>query len=147
MRLSHTLLALALAALPRAVPAQATKGLLAVGATIHDSLTARDVLLPTDSTYAQQWRLSGTAGETVTIDLVSDAFDGYAFLLGPGLTGQAAPHDDDSGGHCNARLTVRFPETGDYYVVVTSTNKLATGPFALSVAAGPKPKSLTRCDR
>jgi|SRR5213594_2370277 len=149
MRSSTTLLALALAALPpgsATLPAQATKGALAVGATIRDSLTARDVLLPTDSTYAQQWRLSGIAGETVTIDLVSDAFDGYAFLLGPGLSGQA-PHDDDSGGHCNARLTVRLPETGDYFVVVTSTNKLATGPFVLSVVAGPKPKSLTRCDR
>lgn len=147
MRPSLTLLALA-SLLPGSarLRAQATKGVLAAGATIRDSLTARDVLLPTDSTYAQQWRLGGTAGETVTIDLVSDAFDGYAFLLGPGLSGQP-PHDDDSGGHCNARLTVRLPQTGDYYVVVTSTNKLATGPFALSVAAGSKPKSLARCNR
>src|SRR5205823_1099481 len=80
------------------------KGSIAAGATIRDSLGRRDVLLAAESTYAQQWKLAGVAGQIVTIDLVSEAFDAYAFLLGPGL--DKPPQDDDSGGRCNARLTV-----------------------------------------
>lgn len=124
----------------------APHGTIAVGATIQDTLGEHDMLLAADSTYAQEWRLPGTAGATVTIDVVSETFDPYEFLFGPGLEGEL-PQDDDSGGRCNARLTVRLPQGGDYYIVVTSTNKLATGPFTLSVTAGPKPKSLARCDR
>ena len=125
-------------------PAQ-PKGSITAGATIRDSLGRRDVLLAAESTYAQQWKLAGTAGQIITIDLVSEAFDAYAFLLGPGL--DKPPQDDDSGGRCNARLTVRLPQTGDYTIVVTSTDKLATGPFSLSVSVGAKPKSLTPCPR
>ena len=111
------------------------KGAIAPGATIRDSLGARDLVLAAESTYAQPWRLAGA----------SDAFDAYEFLLGPGL--DRPPQDDDSGGRCNARLTVRLPRTGDYTIVVTSTDKFATGPFSLSVSVGTKPKSLSPCPR
>src|SRR5437667_2001738 len=121
------------------------KGAIAPGATIRDSLGARDLVLAAESTYAQPWRLAGAAGEIVTIDLTSDAFDAYEFLLGPGL--DRPPQDDDSGGRCNARLTVRLPRTGDYTIVVTSTDKFATGPFSLSVSVGTKPTSLSPCPR
>ena len=119
---------------------------IAVGDTVRDSLSRRDTRLPAESTYAQQWRLAGRAGQTVTIDLAATAFDAYAFLVGPGFE-TAAPQDDDSGGHCNARLTVRLPRTGNYFIVVTSSERLATGAFTLSVVAGRKPRSLAPCDR
>lgn len=122
------------------------KGVIAVGGTVRDSLGRGDVVLPAESTHAQAWRLSGTAGETITLDLISQAFDAYVFLLGPGLEGEL-PQDDDSGGDCNARLTVRLPRTGTYQIVVTSTDKFATGPFTLSVTAGARPKSLSPCRR
>src|SRR3989442_5520570 len=83
------------------------KRTIAVGDTVRDSLTRRDALLPAESTYAQQWRLAGTAGKTVTIDVARVAFDAYAFLLGPGFE-TAAPPDDDSGGPRNGQLTVRM---------------------------------------
>jgi hypothetical protein len=140
---------LALVLLPSAAAAQGrptSHGTLALGDTVRDSLTRRDVLLAAESTYAQEWRLAGHAGETVTIDLASGAFDAYAFLLGPGFEG-ASPQDDDSGGRCNARLTVRLPRSAEYFVVVTSRERLATGAFALSVVAGPKPASLAPCTR
>jgi len=119
---------------------------IAVGDTVRDSLSRRDTRLPAESTYAQQWRLAGRAGQTVTIDLAATAFDAYAFLVGPGFE-TAAPQDDDSGGHCNARLTVRLPRTGDYFIVVTSSERFATGAFMLTVVAGRKPRSLAPCDR
>jgi hypothetical protein len=125
----------------------ALKRAIAVGETVRDSLTRHDPLLPADSTYAQQWRLVATrAGETVTIDLVADTFDVYLLLLGPGLE-REQPQDDDSGGRCNARLTVRLPQAGDYYVVVTSSDRFRTGAFELSVTAGAKPPSLVPCNR
>jgi len=130
---------------PTATP-RAPRGTIAVRDTVRDSLTRRDVLLPRESTYAQEWRLAGRAGQTVTIDLAADAFDAYAFLLGPGLDA-APPQDDDSGGRCNARLTVRLPRTGDYFIVVTSSERFATGAFTLTVAAGPKPVALAPCTR
>jgi hypothetical protein len=149
MKAWNTTRLLALALIPGAAAAQgkpAPHGTLAVGDTVRDSLTRRDVVLAAESTYAQEWRLSGRAGETVTIDLASDAFDAYAFLLGPGFD-QASPQDDDSGGRCNARLSVRLPQTGDYFVVVTSRERHATGAFTLSLVAGPTPASLAPCDR
>lgn len=136
---------LALATSPCVLAAQG-KRTIAVGDTVRDSLTRRDAVLPAESTYAQEWRLAGTAGRTVTVDLVADAFDAYLFLLGPGLEA-APPQDDDSGGRCNARLTVRLPRTGDYFVVVTSSDRFATGPFTLTVTAGPEPVSLAPCKR
>lgn len=138
----------ALAAQGKSAPAArwAPKGPIAVGATVRDSLARGDVFLPGESAYAQEWRFLGRAGATVTIDVVSDAFDAYVFLLGPGLSG-VPPQDDDSGGHCNARLTVRLPRTGDYFIVVTSTDKLAVGRFTLTLTAGAKPVSLMPCPR
>jgi serine protease Do len=121
-------------------------GTIAVGATARDTLRRSDLLLPAESTYAQEWKMAGVAGETVTIDVASLAFDAYAFLFGPGFEADL-PQDDDSGGNCNARLTVRLPKSGDYYVVVTSRDKFATGAFTLSVAPGPKQASLVRCNR
>jgi hypothetical protein len=134
-----------LALAPGAVPAQGTRA-IAVGDTVRDSLTRRDAVLPAESTYAQQWRVAGRAGQTVTIDLVTGAFDAYAFLLGPGFE-RSAPQDDDSGGRYNARLTVRFPQTGEYFIVVTSRERRATGAFTLTLVAGPKPLSLAPCTR
>jgi hypothetical protein len=131
---------------PTQRPRGASRGTIAVGDTVRDSLAARDLVLSAEDTYAQEWRLNGRAGETVTIDLVSTAFDAYVFLLGPGL-GTPPPQDDDSGGRCNARLTVRLPVTAPYRIVVTSSERRATGPFLLAVTAGRKAPALEPCTR
>ncbi|MGH7674160.1 MAG: hypothetical protein ACREMV_02715 [Gemmatimonadales bacterium] len=124
---------------------QAPEHTIAVGESVRGDLTKRDVLRRADSAYAQTWVTHGTAGRTVTIDLASDAFDPYLFVTGPGF--EREPQDDDSGGRCNARLTVTFPRDGDYTIVVSTADRYGLGPFTLSVAAGSKPTSLTGCDR
>lgn len=118
---------------------------IAVGQALQGELSTSDVLRRADSTYAQRWTIDGTTGQVVTIDLESDAFDGYLFLSGPGIENNL--QDDDSGGNCNARLTATFPQSGAYTIVVNSSDKYATGKFSLSVTAGSKPKSLARCSR
>ncbi len=124
-----------------------TTARIAVGQTQQGSLTRNDVLLSSDSTYAQAWTIQAQAGQTVTIDLESDEFDAYLFLRGPGISGGRDYQDDDSGGNCNARLTATFPQSGEYEVVVNTAGKYATGAFSLSVTSGSKPKSVARCSR
>ena len=115
---------------------------IAIGQTIKGTLRKGDVV-SRDKTYVQQWEIVAAQGAVVTIDLVSDSFDAYLIVYGPGLATDL--QDDDSGGLCNARITVRFPQRGVYHIAVTSTEKLQSGPFTLSVASGSKPKALTRC--
>ena len=113
-----------------------------MGQTIHGALRRGDAQTR-DKTYVQRWEIVATEGAVVTIDLVSDSFDAYLIVYGPGLANDL--QDDDSGGLCNARLTVRFPQRGVYHIAVTSTEKLQAGPFTLSVTSGSKPKVLSRC--
>jgi hypothetical protein len=117
---------------------------IAVGDTVADTLRKRDLLLPRDSTYAREWEIAGKQGAVITVDLASDAFDAYLIVYGPGLDGL---QDDDSGGLCNARITVRFPESGAYHIAVTTAAKRQTGPFVLAVTSGAKAPSLARCRR
>jgi hypothetical protein len=121
---------------------------ITVGQTQQGSLTRNDVLLEHDTTYAQPWTIQGRAGQTITIDLESDAFDSYLFLRGPGIEGGRDFQDDDSGGNCHARLTATFPQNGEYEIVVNSAGEhYATGAFTLSVTSGSKPKSVAHCRR
>ncbi len=120
-----------------------------VGQTQQGALTRSDVLLDSDTTYAQAWTIQGRAGQTITIDLESDAFDSYLFLRGPGIGGGRDFQDDDSGGNCNARLTATFPQNGEYEIVVNTAggDHYVTGTFTLSVTSGSKPKSVAQCRR
>lgn len=118
-----------------------------VGQSKQGSLSSSDVLLNHDSTYAQPWTIQGRAGQTITIDLESDAFDAYLFLRGPGISGGRDFQDDDSGGNCNARLTATFPQDGEFEIVVNTQEHYRTGAFTLSVTSGSKPKSVARCSR
>ncbi len=155
MPVARCVVAASLALLPLGLAAQkrgrelgssAHAGVITAGQTIYGELTRQNVLLQMDSTYAQEWRIDGTAGQVATIELASNSLDAYVFLVGPGIAGDPL-QDDDSGGNCNARLTVRFPQTREYRIVVTSRDRLATGPFTLTVTAGSKPTSLTPCNR
>jgi len=133
--------------LPSAGRAATASHAIAIGQTQQGNLTRNDVLLTSDSTYAQAWTIQGRAGQTVTIDLESDAFDSYLFLRGPGVSGGRDFQDDDGGGNCHARLTATFPQNGEYEIVVNTADKYATGAFTLSVTSGSKPKSVARCSR
>src|SRR5438105_11821777 len=119
-----------------------------IGQTQQGTLTRGDVLLDHDTTYAQAWTIQGRAGQTITIDLESDAFDSYLFLRGPGIESGRDFQDDDSGGNCHARLTASFPQSAEYEIVVnTAGEHYATGAFTLSVTSGSKPKSVAQCHR
>jgi hypothetical protein len=79
----------------------------------------------------------------VTIDLISNDFDSYLYLVGPGLSG--AQSDDDGGGACHSRITVEFPEAGQYRVIVSSLGDRQGGGYTLRVSREPGPTAQGSC--
>lgn len=121
---------------PAALVALAT---LAVGQTGEGVLSDDDTRLY--GALAQAWRLEGTAGSDVTVDLRSADFDAYLTVLGPGLETLT---DDDGAGGCDSRVTFTFPEMGDYQVVVSTLGD-GSGSFTLSASEAPGPVSDVSC--
>lgn len=119
---------------------------MAVGQTLSGQLTTTDALTA-DDTYAQAWRITGVAGRVVTVDLASADFDAFLLIRGPGIDASHDLQDDDSGGHCNARLSFAFPASGEYTIIATTSTARATGAFTLAVRAGAVPASLAPCQR
>lgn len=82
-----------------------------------------------DGRPAVAWALNGRAGESVTVRLISDDFDGFLHLLGPGMAEAAS--DDDSAGNLDAEITLTFPETGTYRAVASALSAGARGSYTL----------------
>jgi hypothetical protein len=148
------ILALALATLaaatPQAIHSQGTSVLtllptegrrLTVGGEFTGALSTADFVSPEDY-YLEAWALEGRAGETVTVDLLSDAFDARVYVVGPGFP--TTQWDDDGAGGCNARLTVTLLENGTY-TVVASSYAGATGTYILRVSERPEPAPAYGC--
>lgn len=114
-----------------------------VGSSVAGKLTRKDPRTA-DGTYAQAWRLTGPPGQTVTVDLASRDFDAFVMARGAGLDSTHA-QDDDSGGHCNARLTFRIPASGVCTIVATTSSRNKVGDFTLAVRYGAIPASLAPC--
>ena len=81
--------------------------------------------------FAQHFTYSGSAGEEIILELVSDEFDTYLYLTGPGMSDVLS--DDDGAGSLNSRIQTTLPETGSYSVVVTTAYEGSTGVFRLRV--------------
>ena len=82
-----------------------------------------------DGRPATAWAIDGQAEESVTVRLISDDFDAYLHLLGPGIA--KAMSDDDSAGDLDSEITVRFPETGTYRVVASALSANSRGGYTL----------------
>jgi hypothetical protein len=106
-------------------------GTVDVGGTVDGLLGSGDPFV-TDGRRGQAWALEGTAGARVTIELVSDAFDAFLYVAGPGLTDVLT--DDDGAGDLNSRLSLTFPESGEYRVIVSALGGDVSGPFTLRVS-------------
>jgi hypothetical protein len=87
-----------------------------------------------DRTYDGKWvdryEYAGSAGETISIHLESEAFDTQLYLSGP--SGRSIASDDDGGGGTNSLITVTLPETGTYVIYVVPFLD-AGGPYELSI--------------
>lgn len=105
---------------------------LVVGDVVQSALTTRDAISPeAEEQFLDVYYFYGTAGDSLTLELRSTAFDPFLILEGPDGTRVSA--DDDSGGDGNARLSITLPLTGDYSIGVTSYTR-AVGAYTLTVA-------------
>ena len=80
--------------------------------------------------FAQAFTYEGTAGEEVIFELISEDFDCYLYLTGPGLPGVIAD-DDGAAGSLDSQIEVTLPENGRYTVVVSSLSEGDLGAFRL----------------
>jgi hypothetical protein len=75
-----------------------------------------------------------TAGETYTLDLISQDFDAYLRLEDP--SGKQVAEDDDSGGNNHSRIYYTAPQTGTYRLIATTFLPTAEGRYRLRVLPG-----------
>lgn len=107
-----------------------TVGSVRVGETIEGVLGTSDPIVA-DGRYGQVWALEGDAGTRVTIELISDAFDAFLYVAGPGLSEVLT--DDDGAGDLNSRISFTLPESGRYRVIVSALDADVNGSFTLGV--------------
>ncbi|MFN6963110.1 MAG: FG-GAP-like repeat-containing protein [Pyrinomonadaceae bacterium] len=100
------------------------------GQTISGSLTVTDCRLD-DGTYGDFYIFGGTAGQQVTINLSSTAFDTYLGLANE--SGTFVVEDDDGGGGTNSRISVSLPETTNYIILANSVFPNSFGSYTLSL--------------
>lgn len=114
---------------------------LSVGSEGTGALSADDPR-GADDAPLEAWTLEGSVGERVIIDLQSEDFDAYLYLVGPGFEDTVS--DDDSGGGCDARLDVTFLESGEFRVIASSLSS-ERGTYTLSVATEASPVPTYTC--
>jgi serine protease Do len=79
----------------------------------------------------QAYAFEGNAGDSVTIDLSSDAFDTY--LIVQDAVGRSVAENDDFGGELHSHLVFVVPSTGRYRIVATAFSRESTGAYRLRV--------------
>ena len=84
-----------------------------------------------DGSYLDLFQFSGVAGQTVTIDMTSSAFDTYLYLLDP--TPVAVASNDDSGGSTNSQIVFTLTAPGTWTVGATSLAPNKLGSYALTL--------------
>jgi hypothetical protein len=103
---------------------------ITAGQSIGGTLTASDVKRP-DGSYTHGFFYDAAAGETVVIGQRSADFDSWLVLDDPNSPLEI--YDDDDGGGNDSKLTVTFPHTGRYLLLVNTVIAAATGSYTLSV--------------
>ena len=81
---------------------------------------------------SDRWTFTGRAGDQVTVELTSEAFDTYLELLGP--AGELVMENDDGGDDRNSLIENQtLDESGDYTVVARAYDGSGDGLYTLSV--------------
>ncbi len=103
-------------------------GALRPGRSVSGRLSESDEALG-DGTYYQDWSITGTAGERVTVSISSADFDTYLLIV---RDGENLAQDDDGAGGTDSRLTFTLPSTGTYSVRANTYVEGATGEYTLT---------------
>ena len=103
-----------------------------VGETLSGTLQPSDVRLE-NGAFVDSYRLTGRAGEVVTITVRSGEFDAFVVVGDPERDRTPLGYDDDSGGGYDAQVTVRLPRDGAYSIGIAAAGQKPTGRYTLSV--------------
>ena len=86
-----------------------------------------------DGTGYDLWQFSGKAGDTITIDMRSAAFDTYMILLDPSDV-PVAENDDVSAGSTDSHIAFTLTSTGTWTIVANGVATVSTGDYTLSMS-------------
>ncbi|MEQ1855854.1 MAG: PPC domain-containing protein [Longimicrobiales bacterium] len=86
-----------------------------------------------DGRPAQAWRLSGSAGQRVSIIMSSEDFDTYLYMTGPGLSEVLS--DDDGAGDLDSKIDVTLPTSGPFTIVAAALSSGSSGSYTIRVEA------------
>ena len=85
--------------------------------------------------WSDRWTFTGRAGDQVTVELTSEAFDTYLELLGP--AGELVMENDDGGDNRNSLIENQtLDESGDYTVVARAYDDDGGGQYSLLLRRG-----------
>jgi hypothetical protein len=87
----------------------------------------------------QAWDIRGEPGTFIWIDVVSEVFDSFLYVLEEGR--REILFDDDSAGGCDSRIPVEIPASGVIRAIVSQTGTVGVGAF--TVHATTQPRELT----
>lgn len=105
---------------------------LSPGQTSTGSLAAGDSR-PEDGKYRDVYVFDGQAGETVSVEMTSSAFDTYLGVLTP--SGEQIENDDYEGSRSRSLVELTLRETGRYRVYATSYSAGLTGAYQITLRA------------
>ncbi len=103
------------------------------GGDASGQLSSDDVVLD-DGSYVDVYGVELSAGDQLTVDMMSSGFDTYLVVLGP-REGNAFENDDFEGSTAHSRLSMTASEPGAYAILATSFMPGATGAYTLTVEA------------
>ncbi|MFM7470557.1 MAG: trypsin-like peptidase domain-containing protein [Nodosilinea sp.] len=101
------------------------------GSPVEGRLDDSSNVLP-DGSYYNPYVFEGRAGQTVTIDMVSNQIDPFLVLISPDHE-DVFVQDDDSGGDYNARISFELPYTGTYIILANAVAKGEMGRYQIRV--------------
>ena len=118
---------------------------LTCNTTTQRALGTDDCAFP-DGSYYESFSFAGTAGQAVTIDMRSTAFDTLLALFDP--SGETVDVNDDGPVGTDSQIVATLSMTGTYTIVTTSLEEGPTpGAYSLSLACAAAPACSTTADR
>jgi len=106
---------------------------LAAGQNLTGELSQNDVQRRSGK-YEDVYLIQGRRGERIDLRLLSDSFDPYLVVSGPGGFSMANDDEEGQSQNTNSRLVLELPADGTYRVSVTSFRSGETGAYRLQAA-------------
>ncbi|MEW6729704.1 MAG: tetratricopeptide repeat protein [Acidobacteriota bacterium] len=108
---------------------------IAINQTLESRVDKGDV--KGEGAPLERWESIGRIGQPITIEMNSDEFDPVLRLLG--ANGNIIASDDNSGPGLNARIFIKLPQDGRYYIEAAAIWQQRGGRYRLSVVEGETP--------